>query len=388
MQSHFSEKIPMDTAEDVPYFDDISILEVWRLFIDGVKQRENGWVSFETREKGYLQAICKSMAYALSHINNEMDVSFIQHLHKLAMTNVADTRYKEIQEKPGEIRPSEVHYGFPPDILTRRGLTELINKIRKQGFLNLFYFHPLTLDKIPLIPVTPISQKELKMLSNAIYSCVEARQNSIFIEGYNKQKYSENRCQHIEMQLINFIEDYNRSIKKAHNDRNKKIRAILTFVKNCEQMHVFSDGNGRVFYMVLLYFLFAKNNLPLPLMENINHITGHALGELVIKIKEGWQNKQKLSEKQSLFSISTMDILSPLNNEEKQYFISSLKPLQPYFKPSKDFDCVEESVENIHERYKRKCGNLALLKFNALFKKNIVEEKPSATQAKKRKIGF
>ncbi len=336
----FTETVPMDISDDRIYFDDISILEVWRLFIDGVKQKEeNGWKQFEKREPGYLQAVCKAMAYALNHIDDDLTVALIQTLHKLAMEGVSYTRYKNTLEKPGEIRSSWAAYYIAKDTLTKNGIREIIDKMQNQSFLKLC-FQNSHHEIISIDYNCNLSHEEKEQLILFLYHYV-LNGNNLSMESYNDEKYNQERQQLIQEELIAFITDYNFSMETAKNQENK-IRAILIFIKNCQQLHVFPDGNGRVFYMILLYALFAKNAIPLPLMENINHIDGYSLDELMLKIRQGWENKQSLLMKGNLFEANTIDILMKMDHKEKKYYISALKPLMPYFKSSQFFEFIDK----------------------------------------------
>lgn len=367
MQSHSLSHTPRN------YFNDISILEAWRLFIDGRKQKkENGWRGFEIREPGYLSSICKCMAYALSRMNDEIDVNFIQELHKLALENVANTNYDLIPEKPGQIRSHKSSYGLSKSILTKEGLKEIMNK--NQDFIELTFSNPspeLTLMAKAFLPFATATEEQKELFASSAYQYVQ--NDNVKIEGYGDSKYDQHRDTFIKNQLMIFIEEYKYAMKNAKGDLPNQISIILKFVKNCEHMHVFADGNGRVFYMVLLYLLFAKYNIPLPLMENVNQIAGYSLDELLVKINEGWTNKNSLLMNESLFNISTIDILANLNNKEKKYFLASLKPLIPYFKPSVILDFADVYVAKNNIAVNAMINkNLSLLKVAYKFFMNLV----------------
>lgn len=326
-------------SQEKNYSGDISILETWRFFIDGIlQQEEKGWMQFEERESGYLRAVTNSMAYALSHINDQMDVQFIKTIHRLALSDVTDTNYDTTEEKPGEARSDTIWYALAPQDVTKNGITEIISLLEQQDFLRL-YFKRIKVEINSRI-LAGMSEREKKQLVIETLDEIKKR-GPVYIEGFYGKEYDHNRKFLIEKQLSTFINEYESAVKNAENNQDQKIRAILSFVRNCEHMHVFADGNGRTFYMIALYYLFIKNGLQLPLMEDINHISGNSLDEIIIKIKKGWENTQALSRDKKIFDLSTSDILASLNKNEMNYFINSLQPLIPFFKSSEEFDFVQ-----------------------------------------------
>lgn len=320
------------------FFNDISILEIWRLFIDGnLQEKERGWLGFEERETGYLFNIIKSMAYALEHINEELTVELIQTLHKLALENVSNTSYttKTLpKEKPGKTRCESCNYGLTKESLSKKGLNEIIEKIPSNLFLTLGYdkkdknqFHGQQLNP------TKATKQQKELYVDALYDYI-ARGGYIRISMSFDKIIDEahNTAYYVELYLSDYIDTYLSAIDDAGNDIDKKLRAILTFAQDCEHMHVFVDGNGRLFYMVLLYFLCIQNNLPLPFMFNINRIAGFAIDELIIEVKQGWENKKILLTTGSLFGISIKEVLSTLTDKQREYYISTITLLTPYFK--------------------------------------------------------
>jgi hypothetical protein len=355
-QSSLNDKSKPNSDKSSIFYHDISILEVWRLFIDGILQNEElGWLGFEDREKNYLASICKCLAFAFFNIEQELDIDFILKLHKIAMEGVSKTLYEEKATitKPGEIRSESIGYSLTTRIVSKKGFAELVDTMTKQAHLSLdYHFNAVTANDFIKIteetmPFSSAEKEQKNKYINFLYKCIEEK-NTVKIYGFDNKR---NRKALIRKKLELFIKKYKLNVCASQNIL-ETLRAILTFARDCERMHVFSDGNGRIFYMVLLYFLFAQNRLPLPFMKDVNNIAGYSMDELITEIEKGWKHNIQLKDSHSLFGVSTIEILSRLSKKEKTYFVYSLEPLEPYFKPSPSFNFLKDLVAEPLAEYK------------------------------------
>lgn len=82
----------------------VSQQEVWRLFVDGCRQHQS-WLPFEQEEPGYLKAM--HSAYSLIFSKDKVTLDFIKSLHKTALTDVLNTKYKGRLSEIGEMRTQQ-----------------------------------------------------------------------------------------------------------------------------------------------------------------------------------------------------------------------------------------------------------------------------------------
>jgi len=88
------------------------------------------------------------------------------------------------------------------------------------------------------------------------------------------------------------INEYLNNLKCAE-DKNSKLSAIISFIRNLERLHPFLDGNTRTFSMLLLNRELILNGFPPTILPNPNHLALDSLSETVTEIKKGWDYLQK-----------------------------------------------------------------------------------------------
>jgi len=127
------------------------------------------------------------------------------------------------------------------------------------------------------------------------------------------------------------ILDLETSLNEAYS-KEQKLIAIFTYLKHAVLHHIFTDGVGRTFSMLLLQYLLLRENLLPILIINSNIIPGKSVKELVdeyyraeremeIILKDpSYINNSRLADP----NIDTNTLYSKLTHSEKEVFDASL----------------------------------------------------------------
>lgn len=86
--------------------------------------------------------------------------------------------------------------------------------------------------------------------------------------------------------VAKLITNYFASLSTAKTDEDK-VRVIIRFIQDLDQLHPFVDGNIRTFVILLMNKLLIDNKLKPCALLDANCLDALGLDELVIKIKEG-----------------------------------------------------------------------------------------------------
>lgn len=284
--------------------------EVWRFFIEDYKQKGRGWMDFEEKgEKGYLLSLMNGF-HQIFDTSKELTVDFIKKLHLKATLQVKDTNYDDLtfmlfNTRKGEFRKIEASrfgFGLTTKNASLDGIKEFFIKIKKQK-------GPINLSLLNIRNDT---------LATEIYKVIS--------KGYQIRLDSRGNCSARKMnELLNqtmkeMVSDYNVQIKKA-NEPEEKIRVIVTFIRDCVQLHPFTDANCRVFCMLLLNHLLIKNGLPLAILDDPNKFGMHSIDELTQTVIKGMYNTFYLLKHRKLFGVHTKTMLDTnATLLEKKYF--------------------------------------------------------------------
>jgi hypothetical protein len=128
-----------------------------------------------------------------------------------------------------------------------------------------------------------------------------------------------------------FIGRYEEQINLAGKDFDKKLEAIIRLIIDLHHLHPFSDGNTRVFGMVLLNQLSLANGLLPTFLYNPNDFERYPMAILKTKIIDGMKNALKLSLGLPIFNVATTEISESCSKKEKDYFQKSISVLGKYF---------------------------------------------------------
>ena len=295
--------------------------------------RKVGWLPFEETEPGYLTALVQTF-HELIQLNIKLDTNNIIAVHAKATFNVNNLIYsirkkqndpRFLIEKKGCYRISNAAgtsiYG---ENLTIDGLTELLNKI-EQGS-NQYPNYLLTIEsfdeKIHIDRFTIAQYKmQFKCKNNAEFSNFFYK---TYIQSQEAQLISRilsedtHEVQHIVTGVMSeLIKKYESEIAVPKKPIDK-LRCIITFIRDCEQLHPFIDGNTRTFSMLLCGYLMMKNGFPFPIWENPNRFIGFSIEELLLEAIKGAENTLAIANgKKDLYGITTDQILSVATPVEK-----------------------------------------------------------------------
>jgi hypothetical protein len=289
-----------------------------------LRQCTKGWQAFETREPGYLQAMIRAFLPSLKPGNETpVSISFIKKLHLEATSNVAikDLERKGDTTRKGNFRTALASYGFGGNC-SAKGIFEILKKTQKERDYFLIYAENSAGEK-RAEPVRYQSDEELYQRAQQIYQ--EIQEGTLKYRLITLDKVTEPGV--FETLIQNYIDNYNQAIKNAKSIRDK-IKAIVILVQDLEQLHPFYDANCRTICMLLLNHLLLQNQLPPAMLEDPNHFDGFAVDELVEKVIKGMENTVAVSNGNSIFGVTTSELLALSSNEQRRYFENAVQSFQ------------------------------------------------------------
>jgi hypothetical protein len=366
--------------------------EIWRLFVDGLRQHES-WLPFEKEEPGYLAAMYSAYPLILSKADVTLD--FIKQLHKTALTNVSNTKYEGCSSAIGEVRtqqkPNSI-FGVFVQNTSREGLREYFaNRCKEEQYLSIairvnvhdqselvgFSLQDKSVRAFRVISGELTREEEpgkdklvlifsaLGQLSDPIYQHFKNLPDNIkqqfinfikdvsltktdddFIElvvnaysnptnllsFYFCSKQSEKTHETLTDRMNRFIVDFYSKMQTLH-DPLEKLDNIIFFIRRCEQLHPFSDGNCRVFCMLLLNHLLIQYGFPLVILEDPNRFDGFSLYELRQEVLKGMENTFFLLNNKRLYGVSTKLILNLFTEKNRQDLLSNFDVLDRLLQP-------------------------------------------------------
>lgn len=355
--------------------------EFWRFFVDGCLQKEENWQGFEKREPGYLEAMffASTLMFDLSQ---PLTIEYIRKLHELAMTGVVNTNYhkKNINVGFREVPNNSIVFGVLSKDensnvynATQAGIAEFLtrNKTNDSGqhiavdmdekSLQRRYY--LSWDCINELVkncknINSIYEKNDLIFSILLkYSSEQLKKHiaeidNLFLESHyefineiiNSDGSPEQvaKCIYVQMskkhknfnfyvrshqleedegiledQIDNYILEYELNVKNANP--MIKLKAIISLIQQCEQLHPFGDGNGRTFCMLLLNHFLLKNGFPMVILDDSNRFDLFSEAELLNEIINGMQNTVELLQKKKLYDVDTLDVLNAMGVQSSEY---------------------------------------------------------------------
>lgn len=303
--------------ENIPYLSELPEEHLWELFIDADRCPRNRY-EFDIDEPGYLGSLFDSLNYALQY-KGPLTPEFIATLHDLAIKDVKFERKQSL----GYMETEHREYGncnnalyIKDDAMTELGLQELEEKImgthtntfsnqlhkwvtlvRNKGqFLKDWKKHTLNRDAQSIASSNIMyhphflaikettHEKERTISAVKLILSIEKKWKDtpeltagIFFFGDTFDRYK---------QANRLICAYQEESKLTTSTEEKQI-AILRFIQNLDQSHLFADGNIRTVAFVLMNYLLVKENLCPVIWENPNVLDGHALIECYQLMLEG-----------------------------------------------------------------------------------------------------
>lgn len=298
--------------------------EVWRFFIDGDLQKSDSWLGFEKRESGYMRAMVNAFDLIFDP-TSKLSNKFIKNLHYLATLNVKNLNYDTTETKGsrGQFRQEiseRCNYRLCAAVTTLDGLKEIGDKMDKQDHLsdptyNGIIVHPKKGETLSIEETKKIYEDTAIDLVNKIFASFDKKDNKHIFkwESFLREKDGFDKKMH------QFILDYQKAIGELTSPL-EKLTSIVTFIRDCEQLHPFCDANCRTFCMLLLNYLLITNGFPLAIQYDPNRFDAYSIKELTQEVIHGMMRTFELLEKKCLFEVTTSNILRNASYHEREYF--------------------------------------------------------------------
>lgn len=273
--------------------------QLFRLFIDGrfhKKSKYDGWVGYEGREKGSVQAMLNGFAFMLDHFHQSyrINCAYLRALHRVCMLHVETTNDKSA---PGDIRYQNTGLPFFVKTTTFENIEEFLQMRRDDGTV-MFHDRELrkTANQLSADEVFKVLQTKGKLLYRGWYPNLDseterALENPDSLHEFYSAKH------YVQMAIIHkmeaIVERYHRKMAMATSP-DDKIEAIALVVRELEILHPFTDGNCRVFAGVLMNQLLLYHGFPPVIVNNPNLDFEYSLAQWIGEIKQGMQNTETL----------------------------------------------------------------------------------------------
>lgn len=279
----------------------------WRLFVDGVKQQKGeqeaqlGYMLWELREPGSLRALINTARNIYNDekiINTPLTLEYIKDLHSKAFipNNALKTSAEAMLTTNGDR-----YVGSYPKI------NDSVIKLAKK------------------IAVSCNAETKPWVIQSGIIG-----KNETIIAQWDSKQINKN--------VPNILKDYESAINDERN--SDKLSIILTTIQTLENIHIFTDGNCRVMYLILNKELIRNGFSPV-VLDDPNQIEYMGINELAQQIKE--QGKDAFW---TLYSSTEHTIKPSVNysNEEVSNKIYSIlkchKNEQPFYLGKHEFNNI------------------------------------------------
>ncbi len=277
----------------IEYLQQFDPAQLFRFFVDGRFQKAskyNGWVGYDAREPGSVQAMLNGFSYMLDNLHSPQGITayYLCNLHRICMFNV---RTGNPKGSPGEIRYEKSGLPFFKKTTSYENIVEFIND-RRNDDSPMFFDAELSSKPARLLDadkVFDLLQKKGKLTYRAwmpLHSEVDSRalQGKSSLHAFYQARYA------IQMQIVDKMEalvtQYHRQIGEASSS-DEKLAAIAWLVRELEILHPFSDGNCRVFACILLNQLLLSHDMCPSILHNPNHDFERSYRQWVEEIKKG-----------------------------------------------------------------------------------------------------
>ncbi|MBI5448620.1 MAG: Fic family protein [Gammaproteobacteria bacterium] len=260
------------------HFSDFPSEEIWRLFIDGEKQRkENGWLDYECREPGFMLGMMSGFSHLKEHISEPLSSALLLDLHAACCTGVSNLSNTVSTAKYRD--NVEVEYGLGEENASVMGLIELSEEQARGGYsYKMKYFH---LKDVFGIHATAQPMEEIQRSVEAI------------------------------------ILHYHQAILKCKNKADR-IHVIINLITSLERTHPFSDGNCRTICVFLLNRELIRHQLSPVILDDPNRFDGFSKLELFNEICKGMQVFNRVKQRDtSNLGIKTEKIYSIMQKDCK-----------------------------------------------------------------------
>lgn len=299
--------------------------QLFRFFVDGrfhKASKYNGWIGYENRERGSVQAMLNAFSLMLDHIYSPtgLNCNYLRLLHRTCMLNVETANLKT---SPGDIRYHRTGLPFFKKTTTLENLEEFIEMRRNDGTI-MFHDRELrkTANQLTAKEVFNLLQKKGKVTYSGWYPNLDQISEEA-LEGKRSLHEFYTAKHYVQMQIVSKMEEivarYNRNIQIAQND-DEKLETIALLVRELEILHPFPDGNCRAFACVLLTQLLIYHDFHPAILLNPNLDFEHSLTQWVDEIKAGMEKtKILLNDPQAVvFDYSVFE----MSDEHREQFLT------------------------------------------------------------------
>lgn len=296
--------------------------------IDEINRLNRGWITYECQEQGYLKAMFCGYQYAAS-TNDELSLDLIFTLHRYAMTNVERTNYSRYVtvDKPGQIR-SHSNCQFPISAANASydGIMELLAEFTPHmsfcvngmqvngGTIPEFRDEKISIHAERFKSQYPLYFSKLLLVNNRadlakwIFNLLN--DDDIFVSLQSIQ--TSNTVETLTKYAQEYIDQAQQEFLAAKKPLDS-LRAMVRFNQRMLRLHMFLDGHGRTFCMLLREYFARKYQLPMMILHQPSAYSACSLSELVDEHLDGMENVFKLIETGKLFNVSSTDLLLQLS---------------------------------------------------------------------------
>jgi len=305
--------------------------QFFRFFVDGrfhKKSKYNGWIGYENREKGSVQAMLNAFSFMVDNYQSSanLNANYLRQLHRVCMFNVDTSNQKS---SPGDIRYENTGLPFFKKTTTLESIGELL-EMRRDDETVMFHDHELkkTANELNANEIFQLLQKKGKVLYRGWFPNIDkvtrlALEGNLSLREFYQAKHS------VQMLIVDKLEacldKYHKTISLANNN-DEKLKCIALLIRDLEILHPFSDGNCRAFACVLLNQLLTFHCFHPAILMNPNLDFEYSLDQWVDEIKSGMENTKILLKNptEKIFDYS----INEMPDEYQKQFLSMSTELQ------------------------------------------------------------
>lgn len=264
--------------------------QLWRFFVDGRFQKKyDGWVGYESGERGSVQAMMNGFAFMLDHfdLSRGLSTTYLLDLHKVCMLSVETTNLKS---SPGDLRYLNAGMPFFAKSTTYENLKQILEERRGDGTV-IFNTkkYAKTADEFDADALYEGLLKDKRInyrnwYPNLDVMTQEALEKKRGIRAFYSAKH------YVQMlfaeKMDGIVQRFNREIRKARTD-DARLDCFIALVRHLELLHPFPDGNCRTFACITLNHLLLYYGMMPTILYNPNYDGELSSREFKEEIKKG-----------------------------------------------------------------------------------------------------
>lgn len=335
--------------------------DMWRLFIDGVDQHHknsvtenlhntavlkelfrirestispalikeisvlnHGWVTYECQERGYLAAMFRAYHYLMS-CEDGLSLSLILNVHRHALSNVQHTNYRRYAttDEPGRFRSHHTcQFPITAETASYEGLRELMAEFtpHMSFCVNGMLINRRSIEECRAGVLTENAdvfkqrfphffEKLLKVqyqheLADFIFNLLNTDEIVVSLISIQTSDTEATLRFYAEKYIAQAVAGL-----AATTDPLEHMRCIIRFTQRMLHLHMFLDGHGRTFIMLMREYFAKQYKLPMAILHQPMAYTACSVDELVDEHLDGMENVFKLLEKGVLFGVRSEEIL-------------------------------------------------------------------------------